>query len=203
MSGGDEATGPAAAGGAGAEPAPPRGEAGLPAPRGEAEPPAPRGENEAQRVYLRFRRVFGDPNQRSRDGRRRKAIKLGSPSQPFGTGREPRGIADVLASVTSEMGWNSPLAQSELMTAWPDMVGEELSAHSHPISIDDGTLTVQCDSTAWATQLRLMRGTVTTTIVQRYPEAGIQSVRFLAPNAPSWKRGPRSVPGRGPRDTYG
>jgi len=194
MSGGDEATGPAAAGGAGADPAPPG---------GEAEPPAPRGENEAQRVYLRFRRVFGDPNQRSRDGRRRKAIKLGSPSQPFGTGREPRGIADVLASVTSEMGWNSPLAQSELMTAWPDMVGEELSAHSHPISIDDGTLTVQCDSTAWATQLRLMRGTVTTTIVQRYPEAGIQSVRFLAPNAPSWKRGPRSVPGRGPRDTYG
>jgi predicted nucleic acid-binding Zn ribbon protein len=194
MSGGDEATGPAAAGGAGAEPAPPR---------AEAEPPAPRGENEAQRVYLRFRRVFGDPNQRSRDGRRRKAIKLGSPSQPFGTGREPRGIADVLASVTSEMGWNSPLAQSELMTAWPDMVGDELSAHSHPISIDDGTLTVQCDSTAWATQLRLMRGTVTTTIVQRYPEAGIQSVRFLAPNAPSWKRGPRSVPGRGPRDTYG
>jgi len=194
MSGGDEATGPAAAGGAGAEPAPPG---------GEAEPPAPRGENEAQRVYLRFRRVFGDPNQRSRDGRRRKAIKLGSPSQPFGTGREPRGIADVLASVTSEMGWNSPLAQSELMTAWPDMVGDELSAHSHPISIDDGTLTVQCDSTAWATQLRLMRGTVTTTIVQRYPEAGIQSVRFLAPNAPSWKRGPRSVPGRGPRDTYG
>ena len=194
MSGGDEATGPAAAGGAGADPAPPG---------GEAEPPAPRGENEAQRVYLRFRRVFGDPNQRSRDGRRRKAIKLGSPSQPFGTGREPRGIADVLASVTSEMGWNSPLAQSELMTAWPDMVGDELSAHSHPISIDDGTLTVQCDSTAWATQLRLMRGTVTTTIVQRYPEAGIQSVRFLAPNAPSWKRGPRSVPGRGPRDTYG
>jgi predicted nucleic acid-binding Zn ribbon protein len=166
-------------------------------------PPEPLPDDEAQRVYLRFRRVFGDPNGRSRDGRRRKAIKLGSPSQPFGTGREPRGIADVLASVTTEMGWKSPLAQSDLMAAWPDMVGDELSAHSHPVSIDDGTLTVQCDSTAWATQLRLMRGTVTTTIVQRYPDAGIQSVRFLAPNAPSWKRGPRSVPGRGPRDTYG
>ncbi|WP_082475255.1 DciA family protein [Frigoribacterium sp. Leaf263] len=160
-------------------------------------------DDEAQRVYLRFRRVFGDATSRSRDGRRRKAIKLGSPSQPFGTGREPRGIADVLASVTTEMGWNSPLAQSELMEAWPALVGDELSGHSHPVSIDDGTLTVQCDSTAWATQLRLMRGQVTTTIVQRYPDAGIQSVRFLAPNAPTWKRGPRSVPGRGPRDTYG
>lgn len=167
-------------------------------PEAEAQP-----DSEAQRVYLRFRRVFGDPNSRSRDARKRKSIKLGSPSQPFGTGREPRGIADVLSAVTNELGWNSPLAQSELMTAWPDMVGAELAAHSDPVSIDDGTLTVQCDSTAWATQLRLMRTQVTTTIVQRYPDAGIQSVRFLAPNAPTWKRGPRSVPGRGPRDTYG
>ena len=171
-------------------------------------PPAPpepeaQPDSEAQRVYLRFRRVFGDPNSRSRDARKRKSIKLGSPSQPFGTGREPRGIADVLSAVTNELGWNSPLAQSELMTAWPDMVGAELAGHSDPVSIDDGTLTVQCDSTAWATQLRLMRTQVTTTIVQRYPDARIQSVRFLAPNAPTWKRGPRSVPGRGPRDTYG
>jgi predicted nucleic acid-binding Zn ribbon protein len=188
----DDRTGGGAAADAAARPVPPS------LPPVEAAP-----DSEAQRVYLRFRRVFGDPNSRSRDGRRRKAIKLGSPSQPFGTGREPRGIADVLASVTTEMGWNSPLAQSELMEAWPALVGDELSGHSHPVSIDDGTLTVQCDSTAWATQLRLMRGQVTTTIVQRYPDAGIQSVRFLAPNAPTWKRGPRSVPGRGPRDTYG
>lgn len=177
--------------------------AGDPATAGDVEnDPAP-PDSEAQRVYLRFRRVFGDPSNRSRDARRRKAIKLGAPSQPFGLGREPKGIADVLLGVTTELGWNSTLAQSDLMTAWPELVGDELAGHSHPVGIDDGTLTVQCDSTAWATQLRLMRGQVTTTIVTRYPDAGIASVRFLAPNAPTWKRGPRSVPGRGPRDTYG
>ena len=37
----------------------------------------------------------------------------------------------------------------------------------------------------------------------RFPDAGIESVRFEGPNAPSWKRGPRTIPGRGPRDTYG
>ena len=51
-------------------------EAPAAAPATEASPAAvpapPRGDNEAQRVYLRFRRVFGDPNGRSRDGRRRK-----------------------------------------------------------------------------------------------------------------------------------
>jgi predicted nucleic acid-binding Zn ribbon protein len=167
-------------------------------------PARPRSDddNEAQRVYLRFRRVFGDATSRSRDGRRRIA-RAGAPSQPFGTGRDPRGIADVILGVTTELGWNSTLAQSDLMTAWPEMVGQELAEHSIPVGIEDGTLTVQCDSTAWATQLRLMRAQVTTTIMATYPEAGIESMRFLGPNAPTWKRGPRSVPGRGPRDTYG
>jgi predicted nucleic acid-binding Zn ribbon protein len=36
-----------------------------------------------------------------------------------------------------------------------------------------------------------------------YPTLEITQIRFLGPNAPSWKKGPRSVPGRGPRDTYG
>jgi predicted nucleic acid-binding Zn ribbon protein len=168
-------------------------------PRRPAQDPA---DSEAQRVYLRFRRVFGDPSTRGRDARRRVA-RAGSPSQPFASGRDPRGIADVMLGVTTELGWNSTLAQSDLMIAWPDMVGAELAGHSSPVGIEDGTLTVQCDSTAWATQLRLMRASITTTIMTTYPEAGIQSMRFLGPNAPTWKRGPRSVPGRGPRDTYG
>lgn len=172
----------------------------TPPARGGGKPPV---ETESARVWLHFREVFGDPSQRSGDARRRKAVRLSATSQPFGLGREPKGIADVLAGVTSEMGWKSPLAQSELMSAWPQLVGDELAAHSSPVGIDDGTLTVRCDSTAWATQLRLLRGQVTTTIVQRYPDARIESVKFLGPDAPSWKRGPRSVPGRGPRDTYG
>jgi predicted nucleic acid-binding Zn ribbon protein len=122
---------------------------------------------------------------------------------PFGAGRDPHGLADVIEGLTSKMGWTSPLAQSELLASWPEIVGSELAQHSSPVSIDEGVLTVQCDSTAWATQLRLMRTSITTLIVQKYPDAQIDSIRFDGPNAPSWKRGPRSIPGRGPRDTYG
>jgi predicted nucleic acid-binding Zn ribbon protein len=78
-----------------------------------------------------------------------------------------------------------------------------MAKHSSPMTIEEGALVIRCDSTAWATQLRLMRGQITTTIAERYPEAGVESVRVLAPDAPSWKRGLRSVQGRGPRDTYG
>jgi predicted nucleic acid-binding Zn ribbon protein len=31
----------------------------------------------------------------------------------------------------------------------------------------------------------------------------VTRLRVVGPTAPSWKKGPRSVRGRGPRDTYG
>jgi predicted nucleic acid-binding Zn ribbon protein len=106
-------------------------------------------------------------------------------------------------SLTSKLGWSSPLARSELLASWLEIAGADTAEHSAPVSIEDGVLTVKCDSTAWATQLRLMRVQIMSRIVARYPDAGIDSVRFEGPGAPSWKRGPRSIPGRGPRDTYG
>ncbi|TFD64277.1 DUF721 domain-containing protein [Cryobacterium ruanii] len=158
--------------------------------------------SEAANVYLRFKGIFGDPNARRSRGRKRPAPAAGS-SVPFGIGRDPRGLGDTIDSLTMQLGWNSPLAQSELLASWAELAGDETANHSTPAGIDDGVLTVHCESTAWATQLRLMRNVIMEHIVNRYPDAGIQSIRFQGPNAPSWKKGPRSIPGRGPRDTYG
>ncbi|WP_241972730.1 DUF721 domain-containing protein [Cryobacterium cryoconiti] len=158
--------------------------------------------SEAARVYLRFKDVFGDPNAKRIRARRRPGAEIGS-SVPFGAGRDPRGLGDTIDSLTLQLGWNSPLAQSELLASWIELAGEETSKHSTPAGIDEGVLTVQCESTAWATQLRMMRVEIMTHIAVKYPDAGIESIRFQGPNAPSWKKGPRSIPGRGPRDTYG
>jgi predicted nucleic acid-binding Zn ribbon protein len=164
---------------------------------------APQSESsEATSVYRRLRAVFGNPSLRSADARKR-ATRVPGDSAPFGKGRDPEGLADVITSMTQSLGWSSPLARGELLTAWPDLVGADIAAHSEPAGIDEGVLTVQCDSTAWATQLRLMRADILTTILRQYPDADVTSIRFSGPGAPSWKRGPRSVPGRGPRDTYG
>jgi predicted nucleic acid-binding Zn ribbon protein len=157
--------------------------------------------SEARATYLRFRQIFGDPSRRStQDSRRRERT---GESVPYGRGREPKGVGDVLDALTMELGWNSPLARATLLSDWPEICGPETAQHSEPVGIEEGVLTVQCDSTAWATQLRLMRSEVVGQITSRFPDAGVSEVRFLAPNAPSWKRGPRAIPGRGPRDTYG
>ncbi|WP_052129008.1 DUF721 domain-containing protein [Clavibacter michiganensis] len=161
----------------------------------------PLPESEAVAVYRRFRRVFGDASVRSPSARKRREQKAGS--SPFQPGRDPDSLGSVMDSLTSRMGWTSSLSQAELMAAWTTIAGEETAVHSSPVGIEDGLLTVECESTAWATQLRLMRVEITTRIAERFPDAGIRSIRFQGPNAPSWKKGPRSILGRGPRDTYG
>ena len=160
------------------------------------------GSSEHIAVFQRFRAIFGNRAATSSDARKRAKREPGA-TTPFGAGREPHGLGDVVDALTARLGWNSPLARSELIDSWAELVGEETAGHSTPVGIDGGLLTVSCDSTAWATQLRLMRSQILTRIAQRYPDAGIETLRFDGPGVPSWKKGPRSVPGRGPRDTYG
>jgi predicted nucleic acid-binding Zn ribbon protein len=161
--------------------------------------------SEAQNTYLRLKAAFGNPDSRAAKWRERKTRGRGDDeaSIPYGVGRDPRGLGDVMSNLSSELGWTSSLAKSDLLLAWTEIAGPETAKHSTPIGITDSVLTVQCESTAWATQLRHMRVLIMTTIAQRFPDAGIESIRFEAPHAPSWKRGSRSIPGRGPRDTYG
>jgi predicted nucleic acid-binding Zn ribbon protein len=158
--------------------------------------------SEAAKVYLRFKDVFGDPNAARKRTKRKASPQIGS-SVPFGAGRDPRGLGETINSLTAQLGWNSPMAQSDLLGSWIELAGEETAKHSTPAGIDEGILTVHCESTAWATQLRMMRVEIMTHIMQKFPDAGIAAIRFQGPNAPSWKKGPRSIPGRGPRDTYG
>lgn len=162
---------------------------------------------EHARVYLRFKAVFGGATSSylRRVAREREPAhdESGEASVPFGAGRDPVAIGSAFAQMRRTLGWQTPMAQAELIDAWATIAGGETAAHSTPMHVDDGTLVVQCDSTAWATQLRRMRDAILGEIAKRYPDARVDDVRFLNPGAPSWKRGRRSVPGRGPRDTYG
>ncbi|MGW9346036.1 DUF721 domain-containing protein [Streptomyces albidoflavus] len=150
-------------------------------------------------TYLRLRGL--EPSARSYRKRRRRTVD--DEHLPFAPGRDPRGVGDVLADLTREAGWDSQLAREDVVRAWDEVAGEDTARHTRPVAFSEGTLTVQADSTAWAKQLQLMRAHILSEIVRRFPEASIDAVRFIGPDVPSWKWGPRTIPGRGPRDTYG
>lgn len=154
----------------------------------------------ASEEYLRLKAIWkGIPYRRTR---RSGAKDLGG-SQPYDRGRDPKALGDVLSGVADSFGWTHSLSQALLIEEWPNLVGEAIAGHTEVVSITDSTLVVRCDSTAWTTELRRLRAEIVTKIGESYPESQVTDIRFLAPGAPSWRHGARSVPGRGPRDTYG
>ena len=117
---------------------------------------------------------------------------------------DPTLISNVLNNLIQERDWDSGLAEGTLFATWPQVVGPEIAQHTTPLSMLDGRLLVQCSSTAWATQLNLVGPSLLETIRSCAPGALVESLEFIGPTAPSWKRGLRTISnGRGPRDTYG
>ena len=117
---------------------------------------------------------------------------------------DPTLISDVLNNLVSQRQWESGLAEGNLFATWRKIVGAGVAQHTEPISLIEGKLLVQCSSTAWATQLTLAQNDILATIRASAPGALVEALRFIGPQAPSWKKGIRSVSnGRGPRDTYG
>lgn len=150
-------------------------------------------------TYLRLRGL--KPS--NRNWKRKRRLAADDDNAPFMPGRDPGVLGDVLDVLTKESGWESTMAKEDLVRRWEDLAGADTAKHSEPISLENGMLTVKCDSTAWAKNLQFMRATILTEIGRRYPAAGVENLRFIGPDVPSWKWGPRAVPGRGPRDTYG
>ena len=135
--------------------------------------------------------------------RKRKALELDpDQSQPFEKGRDPRSIGAIVSASIEDRGWTPFLARASVLAQWEDIVGTEVAAHTNAELIDD-VVVVSCDSSAWATQLRMLRHDIAREIEVRFPDSGIERVEVLGPGVPTKISGPRSVKWRGPRDTYG
>jgi predicted nucleic acid-binding Zn ribbon protein len=124
--------------------------------------------------------------------------------------RDPQTLDATLGRLVAEQGWSTDVRVHGVFSRWDALVGRDVAQHVRPVSYvrDDeqggGRLVVQTDSTAWATQMRLLAGTVLRRLNAELGDGTVTIIDVQGPSAPSWKHGRRSVrDGRGPRDTYG
>ncbi|NYI88442.1 putative nucleic acid-binding Zn ribbon protein [Amycolatopsis endophytica] len=140
----------------------------------------------------------------------RRKIQLGGQnprrrrwSGPGADARDPQPLGRLVGRMVAERGWQERVTSSRVFGEWARLVGEDVAEHAQPVTLKDGELTVRADSTAWATQLRLLQGQLIAKIAAGVGHGVVKRMRIHGPTAPSWRKGPRHVPGRGPRDTYG
>ena len=124
-------------------------------------------------------------------------------SGPGADPRDPQPFGAVLDRLIKARNWQRPAAEATVFGAWEKVVGADVAAHCRPVKLEDGELTVEAESTAWATQLRLLARKLLTRIAGEVGHNVVTRLHIHGPAAPSWNRGPRRVRGRGPRDTYG
>lgn len=117
--------------------------------------------------------------------------------------RDPQSLDVTLGRFVTDQGWSTELRVHGVFTRWEAIVGQEVGQHVRPESFADGRLGVRTDSTAWATQMRLLAAEVIRRLNDVLGEGTVEAIDVRGPDAPSWTRGRLRVKGRGPRDTYG
>lgn len=117
--------------------------------------------------------------------------------------RDPQPLARAAGDLAKSRGWSPRVAEGRVFAEWPTVVGEQIAGHATPTSLREGVLTVAAESTAWATQLRMVQAQILAKIAAAVGDGVVTSLKITGPAAPSWRKGPRHISGRGPRDTYG
>jgi predicted nucleic acid-binding Zn ribbon protein len=131
------------------------------------------------------------------------APKVRRTAKPVARTDGPTPIGELLGQVADAQGWTKELSVHQLLGRWPILVGPVNAAHCEPEHYADGVLTVRAESTTWASSLRAMAPQLVAALNEGLGQGSVTRVIVIGPQAPSWKKGKRSVSGRGPRDTYG
>jgi len=70
---------------------------------------------------------------------------------------KPSSLADILRERFGSLGLEKKLHQARIFSRWEEAVGSRVAAHSRPVYVRNGRLTLVVDSPAWSQQLSLLR----------------------------------------------
>ena len=126
------------------------------------------------------------------------------PAAQLRSSTDPQPLGEALDELISSQGWATDVNLQHLLGRWPDLVGPANAEHSSPEGFAKTVLLVRTDSTAWATNLRMLAPAIVARLNDQLGDGTVTRIVVKGPDAPTWKHGKRSVrDGRGPRDTYG
>lgn len=114
-----------------------------------------------------------------------------------------KSFSSLVGTEIKKRDWSENMAYGWVMGNWETLVGEKIAQHTTVRMIKDSEVHIECDTTAWATQMKYMQATVLRAISEKVGPDVVTKLHIYGPKAPSWRKGPLHVKGRGPRDTYG
>ena len=155
----------------------------------------------ANRVLARARQAARAlPSASTQTSRREATYSSARPDD-----RDPASVAEAIVSLVTDRGWQAATSIGKIWGEWASLVGPTLAEHVKPETFDrsTGLLTLRADSTAWATQVRMLSSQLRKRLQGEIPGGIVSDITVLGPDVGPRQRGRLRVKGRGPRDTYG
>jgi predicted nucleic acid-binding Zn ribbon protein len=112
-------------------------------------------------------------------------------------------FGSAVRELLDERGWQAEASAAQVLANWEGIAGAEVAAACRPVRLRHGELVLEAESTAWATQLRLLSRSILSRIQAELGPDVVRKLVVRGPTAPDWRHGRLRVKGRGPRDTYG
>ncbi len=117
--------------------------------------------------------------------------------------RDPVSFGAAIGRLLATRGWQAQADDAGVLARWDVIVGPDIADHCTPVSLRDGELELVAESTAWATQLRMLSRQILAILHRELGPQVVRRITVRGPTAPSWRHGSIRTNGRGPRDTYG
>jgi predicted nucleic acid-binding Zn ribbon protein len=116
---------------------------------------------------------------------------------------DPQSLSTALDGLLGDQGWRLAAAVGSVFGRWDQLVGPDVAAHTKPERFNDGELVVIADSSAWATQVRLLTPVLLRRLNEELGHGTVTRVVVRGP-APPRRMGPLRVRGtREHNDDYG
>jgi len=171
-------------------------------PAGRQRRPGPGKTDDPERTGVPVIGEDGGPGPGTRPGAA-SGTAVSAPGRGRPRREDPQPLVSAIGGLLDEHGWQQRAAMGSVFGRWAEIVGQDVAAHTRPDSFADGELAVTADSTAWATQVRLLAPVLVRRLNDELGDGSVRRVRVRGP-APPRQRGGWRVPGsRGPGDTYG
>lgn len=143
---------------------------------------------------------YSGGGQQPRGGQQAGAGRAAAPGRPRrrpGRGRreDPQALSTAIDGLLTDHGWRTAAKVGSVFGRWDQIVGPDLAAHTRPDRFGEGELVVIADSTAWATQVRLLAATLVRRLNEELGNGTVRRVVVRGPTPPR-QSGPLRVRGR-------
>ena len=104
---------------------------------------------------------------------------VGRPGPDDPDARPVHHVTDALGVISSRLGLGDPVRNARATTAWADVAGPMIAAHTTARGVRSGTLTVEVDGPEWVTELRYRESDLVARLTERVGPGVVERVRFV------------------------